>query len=94
MGAAALIFSKAQRIANEISPESFFAPAPIKRKVDGGEAMKGMWAVEKEGQRTGVTIKVDAQGHKYSRIFFVAKDWRRRLRTKVTTSRFRGEVQG
>ncbi len=37
---------------------------------------------------------MDAQGHKYSRIFFVAKDWRRRLRTKVATSRFRGEVQG
>ena len=37
---------------------------------------------------------MDAQGHKYSRIFFVAKDWRRRLRTKVTTSRFRGDVQG
>ena len=75
-------------------PNRLFAPAPIKRKVDGGDMMKDTWATEKGSQRTGVEMKVDAQGHKYSRIFFVAKDWRRRLRTKVTTSRFRGDVQG
>ena len=85
---------KAQHIANDFLPNPSFAPAPIKRRVDGGEAMKGTWATEKGSQRTGVEMKVDAQGHKYSRIFFVAKDWRRRLRTKVTTSRFRGDVQG
>ena len=30
-----------------------FAPAPIKRKVDGGVAMKGTWATEKRSRRTG-----------------------------------------
>ncbi len=51
-------------------PYRFFAPAPIKSKVDGGDTMKGTWATEKGSQRTGVEMKVDAQGHKYSRIFF------------------------
>ena len=41
-------------------PNRLFAPAPIKRKVDGGEAMKDTWATEKESQRTGVQIKMDA----------------------------------
>ena len=45
-----------------------FAPAPIKRKVDGGEAMKDTWATEKGSRRTGVTMKVDAQDHEHSRI--------------------------
>ena len=76
----------------KILPNHLFAPAPIKRIVDGGEVMKGTWAIEQGSRRKGVVMKVDAQGHKYSRIFFVAKDWRRRLRTKVTTSRFRGDV--
>jgi hypothetical protein len=85
---------KAQRIANYFLPNRLFALAPIKRKVDGGDTMKDTWATEKGSQRTGVEMKVDAQGHKYSRMFSVAKDRRRRLRTKVITSRFRGEVQG
>ena len=50
-------------------PNRLFAPAPIKRKVDGVDTMKGTWATEKGSQRTGVEMKVDAQGHKYSRIF-------------------------
>ena len=69
-------------------PNRLFAPAPIKREVDGGGAIKGTWTTEKGRQRTGVEIKVDAHGHNYSRIFSVAKDCRRRLRTKVSTSRF------
>ena len=47
-------------------PNRLFAPAPIQRKVDGGEAMKGTWAAEKGSWRTGVAMKVDAQGHNYS----------------------------
>ena len=35
-------------------PNLLFAPAPIKRKIDGGEAMKGTWAAEKGSRRTGV----------------------------------------
>ena len=42
-------------------PNCLFDPAPIKRKFDGGEAMKGTWATEKGSRRTGVTMKVDAQ---------------------------------
>ncbi len=61
-------------------PNRLFAPAPVNRKVDGWDTMKGTLATEKESQRTGVEMKVDAQGHKYSRIFSVAKDLRRRLR--------------
>ena len=34
-------------------PNRLFAPAPIKRKVDGGEAMKRTWATEKGNRRTG-----------------------------------------
>ena len=49
-------------------PNRLFAPAPIKRKVDGGEAMKGTWVAEKGNRRTGVTMKVDAQDHEHSRI--------------------------
>ena len=49
-------------------PNRLFAPAPIKRKVDGGEAMKGTWATEKGSRRTGVAMKVDAQDHELSRI--------------------------
>ncbi len=45
--------------------------------------MKGTWAIEKGSQWTGVEMKVDAHGQKYSRIFSVTEDWRRRLRTKV-----------
>jgi hypothetical protein len=73
-------------------PNRLFAPAPIKRKFGGGGTMKGTWATEEGSQRTGVEIQVDAQGHKDPRIIPFAKDLRRRLRTKVTTSRFRGEV--
>ena len=43
-------------------PNRLFAPAPIKRKVDSGEAMKGTWATEKESRRTGVTMKVGCAG--------------------------------
>ena len=49
----------------------------IKRKVDCGEAMKDTWATKKGSRRTGVAMKVDAQGHKHSRICSVTKDWRR-----------------
>ena len=49
-------------------PNRLFASAPIKRKIDGGEAMKDTWATEKRSRRTGVAMKVDAQGHKHSRI--------------------------
>ena len=49
-------------------PNRLFAPAPMKRKVDGGKAMKGTWATEKGSRRTGVTMKVDAQDHEHSRI--------------------------
>ena len=75
-------------------PNRLFDPAPIKRKFDGGEAMKDTWATEKGSRRTGVTMKVDAQGHKHSRICSVTKDWRRRFQTKVTAARFRGDVPG
>ena len=49
-------------------PNRLFDPAPIKFKFDGGEAMKGTWATEKGSRRTGVTMKVDAQGRKCSRM--------------------------
>ncbi len=49
-------------------PNCLFAPAPIKRKVDRGDTMKGTWATEKGSRRTGVAMKVDAQGHKCSRL--------------------------
>ena len=75
-------------------PNRLFAPAPIKRKFDGGEAMKGTWATEKGSRRTGVAMKVDAQGHKHSRICSVTKDWRRRFQTKVAGARFRGDFPG
>ena len=45
--------------------------------------MKGKWATEKGSQRTGVEMKLDAQGQRCTRIFSVTKDLRRRLRTKV-----------
>ena len=60
-------------------PNRLFDPAPIKRKFDGGEAMKDTWATEKGSRRTGVTMKVDAQGHKHPRICSVTKDWRRAI---------------
>ena len=44
-------------------PNRLFAPAPIKRKFDGGDTMKGTWATEKGSQRTGVEMKVDAHDH-------------------------------
>ena len=47
-------------------PNRLFDPAPIKRKFDGGEAMKETWLTEKGSRRTGVTMKVDAQGRTYS----------------------------
>ena len=56
--------------------------------------MKSMWATKKGSQRTGVGMNVNAHGHRYSRTFSVTKDLRRRLQTKVSTSRFRDEVQG
>ena len=49
-------------------PNRLFAPAPMKRKVDGGKAMKGTWATETGSRRTGVAIKLDAQDHEHSRI--------------------------
>ena len=49
-------------------PNRLFAPAPIKRKVDGGEAMKGTWATEKGSRRTGMAMKVDVQDHEHSRM--------------------------
>ena len=49
-------------------PNRLFDPAPIKRKFDGGEAMKGTWATEKGSRRTGVAMKVVAQDHKQSRV--------------------------
>ena len=66
-----------------------FDPAPIKRKFDCGEAMKDTWATEKRSRRTGVAMKVDAQGHKHSGISSVTKDWRRRFQTKAAGARFR-----
>ena len=48
-------------------PNRLFASAPIKRKIDGGEAMKGTWATEKGSRRTGVAMQVDAHGHRYSK---------------------------
>ncbi len=53
-------------------PNRLFAPAPIKRKVDGGGTMKDTWATDKGSQQASVEMKVDAQGHKYSRILSVA----------------------
>ena len=58
-------------------PNRLFTPAPIKRIVDGGEAMKGTWATEKGSRRTGVAMKVDAQGHQCSGICSVTKYCRR-----------------
>ena len=75
-------------------PNRIFAPAPIKRKVDGGEVMKRTWATEKGSRRTGVAMKVDAQGHWHSGICYVTKDFRRRFQTKVAGARFRREVPG
>ena len=56
-------------------PNRLFAPAPIERKVDGGEAMKGTWATEKGSRWTGVVMKVDAQDHEHSRMRYVTLDW-------------------
>ena len=88
---------KAQQIACEISPESLIRPSPnkaaIKRKVDGGVAMKGTWAAEKGSRRTGLAMKVDAQGHKCS---IMRSDLRSEylLQEKVADARLRGGVQG
>ena len=68
-------------------PNHLFAPAPIKRIVDGGEVMKGTWAIEQGSRRTSVTMKVDAHDHIYSSIFTVAKDCRRRLQPIVAGAR-------
>ena len=73
-------------------PNHLFAPAPIKRIVDGGEVTKGTWAIEQGSRRTSVTMKVDAHDHIYSSIFTVTKDCRRRLQTIVAGARIRGEV--
>ncbi len=59
-------------------PNHQFTLAPIKRKADGGEAMKGTWATEK-GSRAGVVIKAGTQGHKLSRVCCVTKNLRRRF---------------
>ena len=48
-------------------PNHLFAPAPIKRIVDGGEVMKGTWAIEQGSRRKSVAMKVDAHDHIYSR---------------------------
>ena len=55
-------------------PNHLFAPAPRKCIVDGGEVMKGTWAIEQGSRRTSVTMKVDAHDHIYSSIFTVTKD--------------------
>ena len=73
-------------------PNHLFAPAPIKCIVDGGEVIKGTWAIEQGSRRTSVTMKVDAHDHIYSSIFTVTKDCRRRLQTIVAGARIRGEV--
>ena len=44
---------KAQRIANGFFPNRLFVPAPVKLKVDGGDAMKDKRATEEGSQRTG-----------------------------------------
>ncbi len=38
-------------------PKYSFAPAPIKRKVDGGEVMKGMWSIDQGSRRTDVAMR-------------------------------------
>ena len=68
-------------------PYRLFAPAPIKRKVDSGETMKGTWATEKGSRRTGVAMKVDAHDHVYSRTCTATKDFRRRLQPIVAGAR-------
>ena len=73
----------------KILPNHLFAPAPIKRIVDGGEVMKGTWAIEQGCRRTSVTMKVDAHDHIYSSIFTVTKDFRRRLQPTVAGARLR-----
>ena len=78
----------------KILPNHLFAPAPIKRIVDGGEVMKGTWAIEQGSRRTSVTMKVDAHDHIYSSIYTVTKDYRRRLQTIVAGARLRGEIPG
>ena len=78
----------------ETLPNHLFAPAPIKRIVDGGEAMKGTWAIEKGSRRTGVVMKGNAHDHKCSRAFSVIKDRRRRIQTIVSGAQLRGEVSG
>ena len=76
MGAAAftLLAVRLSELPMRFLPNRLFAPAPIKRKVDGGDMMKDTWATEKGSQRTGVEKKVDTQGHRCSRIFSVTKD--------------------
>ena len=51
----------------KILANHLFAPAPIKRIVDGGEVMKGKWPIEQGSRRTSVAMKVDAHDHIYSR---------------------------
>ena len=76
----------------KIIPNHPFAPAPIKRIVDGGEVMKGAWAIKKGSRRTSVAMKVDAHDHIYSRTCTVTKDFRRRLQPIVAGARLRGEI--
>ena len=73
-------------------PNHLFEPAPIKRIVDGGEVMKGTWAIEQGSRRTSVAMKVDAHDHMHSRTCTVTKDFRRRLQPIVAGARLRGEV--
>ncbi len=84
--------AKLSELPMQILPYHLFAPASIKRIVDGGEVMKGTWAIEQGSRRTGVTMKVDAHDHIYSRTCTVTKDFRRRLQPIVAGARFRGEV--
>ena len=77
----------------KLLPNRSFALAPIRRNIDGGQAMKGTWATEKGSRWTSVTMKVDAQGHQHSRICSVTKDCRGHFKTKVSGARFRIEVQ-
>ena len=76
----------------KILPNHLFAPVPIKRVVDCGEAKKGTWAIEQGSRRTSVAMKVDAHDHIYSSTCTVTKDFRRCFQTIVAGARFRGEV--
>ena len=76
----------------KVLPIHLFAPAPIKRIVEGGEVMKGIWGIEQGSWQASVAMKVDVHDHIYSRTCTVTKDFRRRLQPVVAGARLRGEV--